>query len=134
MVKRERVIPPKAPLFNPQEIRDLIYAWKAAWENKDLVTYLSVYDPNFRSRGMNLKAWKKHRERLNHKYSSIQVDIQDLIIVKGPSDTVRVSFKQGYQADGYHDFGLKKINLVKKGKYWKIKNEEWLPLDRKSLL
>jgi len=134
LVKRERVIPPKAPLFNPQEIRDLIYAWKAAWENKDLVTYLSMYDPNFRSREMNLKAWKKHRERLNHKYRSIQVDIQDLIVVKGPSDTVRVSFKQGYQADGYHDFGLKKINLVKKGKYWKIKNEEWLPLDRKSLL
>jgi ABC-type Fe3+-citrate transport system substrate-binding protein len=83
---------------------------------------------------MNLKALKKHRERLNHKYSSIQVDIHDLIIVKGSSDTVRVSFKQRYQVDGYHDFGLKKINLVKKGKYWKIKNEEWLPLDRKSLL
>jgi murein L,D-transpeptidase YafK len=134
LVKREQVTPPKAPLFNPQEIRDLIYAWKAAWENKDLETYLSVYDPKFRSRGMNLKAWKKHRERLNDKFRSIQVDIQDLIIVHGPKDTVRVSFKQDYQADGYHDFGLKKINLEKKGTHWKIKNEEWLPLDRKSHL
>jgi murein L,D-transpeptidase YafK len=134
LVKRERVIPPKAPPFNPQEIRDLIFAWKSAWENKDLNKYLSAYDPNFRSRGMNLKAWKKHRERLNHKYHSIQVGIQDLIILKGPSNTIKVSFKQYYQADAYHDFGLKKINLVKKGKHWKIKSEEWLPMDRKSLL
>jgi murein L,D-transpeptidase YafK len=134
LVKRESLTPPVPPLFNPQEIRDLIYAWKAAWENKDLERYVSVYDPKFRSRGMNLKAWKKHRERLNHKYRSIRVDIQDLIIVKGPSGTVRVSFKQAYQADGYHDFGLKKIKLVKKGKDWKIKNEEWLPMDKKSLL
>lgn len=133
-VKRERIAPPKIPPFNPQEIRDLVFAWKAAWENKDLETYMSVYDSNFRSRGMNVKAWRKHRERLNKKYRSIQVDVRDLIIVRGSNNTVKVSFKQDYQADGYRDFGLKKINLVKKGKHWKIKDEEWLPLDRKSLL
>ena len=134
LVKREKLTPPKAPLFNPQEIRDLVYAWKAAWENKDLDTYMSVYDRSFRSRGMNVKAWRKHRARLNKKYSTIQVDVQDLIIVRGSNNTAKVSFKQDYQADEYHDFGLKKINLVKKGKYWKIKSEEWLPLDQKPLL
>ena len=125
--------PPKAPAFDPQEIRDLIFTWKEAWEKEDLKTYISFYDPGFRSRGMNVKAWKKHRNRLNHKYKSIQVDIQDLIIIRGPSQTAKVSFKQNYQADAYRDFGLKKMNLVKKGEHWKIKNEEWLPMDRTSL-
>ena len=131
-VEKKWLYPPKPPLFNPQEIRDLIYAWKAAWEQEDLKTYIAFYDSNFRSRGMDLKAWKKHRDSLNGKYHTIQVDVQDLIIVPGQSDMVKVSFKQNYQADGYHDFGLKKMKLIKKGKHWKIKSEEWLPMDRKS--
>ena len=42
------------------------------------------------------------------------MDSQDLIIILGPSHTAKVSFKQNYQADEYHDFGHKKINLVEK--------------------
>ena len=133
LVDKKQFAPPKAPLFNPQDIRDLIFTWKEAWEKEDLKTYISFYDPGFRSRGMNVKAWKNHRKRLNHKYNSIQVDIQDLIIIRGPSQTAKVSFKQNYRADKNQDFGLKKMNLVKKGKHWKIKNEEWLPMDRTSL-
>ena len=33
--------------------------------------------------------------------------------------------KQDYRADGYRDYGVKKIVLVKKGDDWKIKKEEW---------
>ena len=133
LADKKRYSPPKAPPFNPREIKDLIYAWKEAWEKEELKTYLSYYDPNFRSRGMDLKAWKRHREKLNDKYQSIQVDIQDLIIVRGPGQTANVSFKQDYLADEYRDFGLKKMNLVKKGEHWKIRNEEWEPLDRISI-
>ena len=132
LADKKRFTPPKAPPFNPREIKDLIYAWKEAWEKEELKAYIAYYDPSFRSRGMNLTAWKKHREELNDKYRSIQVNIQDLIIVPGPGQTVKVSFKQDYLADEYHDFGLKKMNLVKKGEHWKIRNEEWAPLDRIS--
>ena len=132
LADKNRFTPPKAPRFNPREIKDLIYAWKEAWEKEELKTYIAYYDSNFRSRGMDLAAWEKHREQLNDKYRSIQVDIQDLIIVPGPGQTVKVSFKQDYSADEYRDYGLKKMNLVKKGEYWKIKNEEWVPLDRTS--
>ena len=129
---KKRLTPPKAPRFDPREIRNLIYAWKEAWEKEELKTYISYYDPSFRSRGMDLVAWKKHREKLNDKYHSIQVDIQDLIIVPGPGRTVKISFKQDYLADEYRDYGIKKMTLVKKGEHWKIKNEEWAPLDRIS--
>ena len=132
LADKKRVTPPKAPPFNPREIKDLIYAWKEAWEREELKSYIAFYDSSFRSRGMNLVAWEKHREKLNDKYRSIQVDIQDLIVVRGPGQTAKVSFTQDYSADDYHDYGLKKMNLVKKGELWKIKNEEWVPLDRTS--
>jgi len=43
-----------------------------------------------------------------------------------------VSFTQKYEADDYEDEGLKSLLLVKRGKGWKIKEEEWKPLDQES--
>jgi len=43
-----------------------------------------------------------------------------------------VSFTQKYEADDYEDEGLKSLLLVKRGKDWKIKEEEWKPLDQES--
>ena len=61
----------------PKELKRLVEAWKKAWEQKDLSAYLSFYDSGFQSRGMDFKAWKKHREKLNQKYRSIAVGISN---------------------------------------------------------
>ncbi len=122
---------PEKPLpISSEDIKTFISAWKKAWEDKDLEAYISFYDAQFRSRGMNLNAWKAHRERLNRKYPSLEVAISDLVVVQFSDDTARVSFKQDYRANGYRDFGLKKILLIKRGEHWKIKKEEWTPLRR----
>jgi len=123
--------PKKPSLSGLKKIKAFIYSWKEAWEKKDFKTYIACYDNKFRSRGMNLKAWKRHRKRLNKKYRSIKVELDDLIIVQNSSQTSRVSFRQSYWADGYHDVGLKRIFLTIKGKRWKIKKEEWSPLGGK---
>lgn len=83
---------------------------------------------------MDLKAWEQHRERLNQKYLSIRVDLTDLSIVQVSNSTAKVSFKQDYQADGYHDFGLKNLLLIKRGENWKIQKETWQKLSGKSRL
>ena len=108
-----------------ERIERFIYAWKQAWEQKDLDTYLACYAVDFQSRGMDLGAWQRHRERLNQKYRSVNVNISDLKVLAVTRDSVTVRFKQDYRADGYRDYGLKKIVLVKKGDDWKIKKEEW---------
>ena len=69
-----------------------------------------------------------HRERLNQKYRSVNVNISDLKVLAVTRDSVTVRFKQDYRADGYRDYGLKEIVLVKKGNDWKIKKEEWQAL------
>ena len=115
-----------------KELRRVVEAWKKAWEQKDLAAYMSFYDSGFQSRGMDFKAWKKHREKLNQKYRSIAVGISDLKIEQASAVMASVSFTQKYEADDYEDEGLKSLLLVKRGKDWKIKEEEWKPLDQES--
>jgi murein L,D-transpeptidase YafK len=115
-----------------KDIRRMLDFWKKAWEQKNLPSYMAFYDRDFRSRGMDLKAWKKHREKLNQKYRSITVDIADLKIERTSAVMASVSFTQKYEADDYEDDGLKSLLLVKRGKDWKIKEEEWKPLDQES--
>lgn len=122
----------KRPEFRPEEIKKVVFKWKDAWEREKLNSYISFYDSSFRSRGMNLSAWKKHRNSLNRKYSKITVNIKDLKIRKLSKGKVAVTFKQDYRADRFHDYGLKNILLIKRGNKWKIKKEEWKPLPRKS--
>jgi murein L,D-transpeptidase YafK len=115
-----------------KELRRVVEAWKKAWEHKDLAAYMSFYDSGFQSRGMDFKAWKKHREKLNQKYRSIAVGISNLTIELASAVMASVSFTQKYEADDYEDEGLKSLLLVKRGKGWKIKEEEWKPLDQES--
>ncbi|UCB49785.1 MAG: hypothetical protein JSW56_02505, partial [Deltaproteobacteria bacterium] len=84
------------------------------------------------SRGMDLEAWKEHRQRLNERYHSVKVEVMDMSIVQVSKWTAKVTFKQNYQADEYQDFGLKNLLLVKRGEHWKIKEEEWHQLIQKS--
>ena len=115
-----------------KELRRVVEAWKRAWEQKDLAAYMAFYDPGFRSKGMDFKAWKKHRENLNQKHRSIAVGISNLKIEQASAAMASVSFTQKYEADDYEDEGLKSLLLVRRGKDWKIKEEEWKPLDQES--
>jgi murein L,D-transpeptidase YafK len=115
-----------------KDIKRALEAWKKAWEQKDLHSYMSFYDPGFQSRGMDFRAWKKHREKLNQKYRSIAVEISDVKIERPSATTAIVRFAQKYEADDYEDAGAKSLLLVRRGKVWKIKEEEWKPLDQES--
>ena len=117
-----------------EEIKRFIDLWRKAWERKDLKTYMACYDKEFRSRGMGLKSWKRHHEGLNRKYRSLKIHISNLKVEEVSDGAASVTFKQNYRADEYNDIGLKEISIIKKGKHWKIRKEEWQPLGRSSRL
>jgi len=117
-----------------EEIQRFIELWRKAWERKDLKTYIACYDTQFRSRSMGLRSWKRHREGLNRKYRSLEIQISNLKVEQVSDGAASVTFKQNYRADEYNDVGLKEISLIKKGKHWKIRKEEWQPLGRNSRL
>ena len=121
----------KAWAAHQKEIKRFVNSWKNAWEREDLDAYISCYDSTFLSRGMDLEAWREHRKRLNRKYDSLRIRVKGLKIERVSRRMVAASFKQDYRGDRYRDYGLKKVLLVKKGMEWKIKREEWKPLNKK---
>lgn len=122
--------PGKTEIFSPEEVERFILSWKKAWENKDIKGYISCYHPTFRSRGMNVESWRKHRQRLNNKYGRLSIDLEDLKITRVSDHRARASFLQVYRADTYQDIGHKELHLARKGGHWKIEEEEWRPLKR----
>ena len=78
---------------------------------------------------MDINTWKGHRQRLNEKYDNINIDISKIKIQSLESgEKAKVSFVQRYKADSYRDKGKKNILLIKKGKDWKIMEEDWSPI------
>jgi len=112
------------------EIETVIISWIDAWEKKDTERYITFYDAGFRSRGMDLKAWERHRNRVNIRNQIINVEISGLKITRVSDDQADVAFIQDYSADNYADHGEKNMVLIKKGKEWKIKKEEWIEISK----
>lgn len=124
-VRIAKKAPSRVPVAGLHEIKDFIDIWKSSWEQQDLSTYIGVYDQKFRSRGMDLKAWKRYKEKLNKKYRSIKIQISKLKIVRFSANSVWVRFRQIYQTGTYHDLGVKNLFLVRGKEGWKIKKETW---------
>lgn len=120
--------------YDLPEINHFLDAWKNAWEKKDLNAYIGFYDGRFNYSGMNLKAWKTYKAKLNKKYKSVKIQLGQIKIIKRSGNGAHVRFRQNYQADTYHDSGIKDMFLVKHGNKWKIKKEKWRPTALRSPL
>lgn len=119
-----------APVLTNQkkEIKNIIDAWIKAWEKKDLEAFIGFYDPGFRFRDMDLKAYKKYKIDTFRKYSRISVTASNLEIdVKG--DKAEAVFMQVFRADQYKDYGLKRLVFTSRGGHWRIISESWQKLD-----
>lgn len=122
----------RPPVADLHEIKDFVDTWKNAWEQQDLSTYMGLYDQKFRSQGMDLEAWKRYKEKLNKKYRSIKIQISKLKIIRHSANSVRVRFRQSYQADTYHDLGIKNLYLERSKEGWKIIKETWYNIDGRA--
>lgn len=105
-------------------IGDLVAEWADAWSSKDTRQYRACYDLSFRARGMDLSAWMRYKERLNERYDSIRVWVEDLKIQQGPERST-VTFLQRYHSSGYQSVGIKRLRLRRVGGTWKIDREIW---------
>jgi len=129
--KRELVGRPAMKLVREREVSSierLITRWQEAWQGKDIRDYMAVYAKDFFSRGLDRDGWRRHKAELNRKNRRIQVEVRDLRIHLLSSARAVACFNQGYRSDTHHDYGRKTLQLVKRDKAWKIKNETWVPL------
>ncbi len=110
--------------------------WKTSWENKDIKTFFSLYDKDFRygkNLKGNLKSFIRSKKRKILRKKNIEVSISDLKILYlkngyKDKDLVVTHFLQFYKGDYYKDYGIKKIYWVGKNNNFKIIGEEFTKL------
>lgn len=106
------------------EINKWIEDWRAAWERKDIDSYIAKYGSEFRSMKMNREQWREYKTKLNENYKSITVRISRPAIFKD-RDTAVVRFLQEYHSDQHSDYGEKVLYLKKDNEGYKIVGESW---------
>ncbi len=102
---------------SPKEIevkRALMVAWLKrwleAWQSKNLDNYMSFFHPDFRSKRMNWKQWKRYKSGLATTYGEISITISEPRIIHYKDKWI-VQFIQKYKSDKYEDFGHKTLYI-----------------------
>ena len=134
-----------APLDTHLKVRQVLGKWQAAWEEKDLRTYMSIYSAEAQIRRVTVRDGKEtsvylskgqlrsKMKKLNSLYAEIQVSISNLQ-VNGDRAVAEVKFLQkftGTPASGsrpaYSDYGTKKLNMMVDpiDGHWRIYSETW---------
>ena len=134
-----------APLDTHLKVRQVLGKWQAAWEEKDLKTYMSIYSNEAQITRVSVRDGREtsvyltkgqlrsKMRKLNTMYADIQVSISNLQ-VNGDRAVADVKFLQkftGTPASGsrpaYSDYGTKKLNLMvdPTDGHWRIYAETW---------
>lgn len=101
----------------------MVDAWAKAWSRKDVKSYLSFYDKDFRAPGgASRKAWEQEREQRVGKPGKISVDIEKPD-AKVDGDVAIVRFRQNYDSPGFNSSTAKTLELVKRNGTWRIRQE-----------
>jgi len=117
------------PQASPNEvsIENFVEKWRRSWEEGDVQTYIGCYHSDFTSRGMDIQAWKSHKQRLFSLSAKRNVQLSDMQIQANGSSAV-VTFTQSYQVAKHLDVGLKTLKLRRHQDRWTITRENWYPI------
>ncbi len=106
------------------EIEKTVKAWLAAWSSKDIEKYGLYYANDFKSQGMDKRAWLAYKKLLNKKYDYIKVTGNNFKTDKGKNISI-VTFVQKYESSRFRATGIKKLILKLENGEWKIFRETW---------
>ncbi len=105
-------------------IRTSIYAWRDAWQSKNIDSYRSFYSPHFRSRTYDYHDWMDEKTRRFKKAAPISLIISEPKINFDGNQAV-ARFNQKYECLSLSKVGEKKLILAKTNGMWRIVAEEW---------
>lgn len=97
-----------------EQAQGLIEQWRLDWESGNVEKYLSHYDNEFSSRGMNLRAWQSYKRRVAKSKKEISVELNDVSIFAYPDedDLMVVTFRQHYESNNFN-------GSARKRQYWR---------------
>lgn len=117
------------PAGDIDDVQTLIYAWRDAWQDKDINRYISFYSPVYQTKSLNYIGLMKKKAQLFQRPGAIAVELSDFDIRIDHQRAVS-RFIQRYQDSTISDVGEKTLILIKSNLTWKIISEEWQPLNK----
>jgi murein L,D-transpeptidase YafK len=106
------------------DVNQWVEGWRAAWETKNIDSYIENYADNFRSLRMNRNQWRRYKQRLASSYKSIGVRLSKPAVYVDRTHAI-VRFIQEYTSELHSDVGEKVLFLKKAGDTYKIVGETW---------
>ena len=120
--------PAKADPESRKAVKSFLQQWKSAWEQKNLDSFMKMYDASFRAGSMTAQELRKSKQRFFSKYRLIRVEVSRLEI-EPVKEGYSVRFVQSFRGDDYRDKGWKSMVLAGgKDQGFRIKSEKWRPL------
>lgn len=106
-----------------------IERWIKDWAGKDVDSYLSHYDAEFRpERKESRQSWEAERRRQIGNAPSIKVQAEGLKLTYQGDDRATARFTEMLKVEGYRRIAEKQLALIRRGQEWKIRAERVLRL------
>ncbi len=114
-----------------EKLKETVFRWLGAWQNKNLEEYLANYDKrDFRDpiKG-DFAGFRAHKRQVFSYPGKPEIRIENLSILRSDEYAV-ATFKQFYQAGNLNGDGYKSLYLKRNDYYdWKIIAERWSKAD-----
>lgn len=108
-----------------QETLNLVEAWRQAWSDKDVSTYLSYYDASYVPADFpTAEAWRNSRERSLKRPKFIRIQLDELEVLPLTETTMQVRFVQRYESNTFKDQVRKQLVWQQADETWKIVQEK----------
>ena len=105
-------------------IIDTVMGWSNAWSAQNSDAYLAYYADHFSPpNGYSRQRWEQDRRIRLRKPAFIRISIQAPKVTLLSERTARLTFKQGYQSNSFHDAVIKTLLLEKIDGSWQILDE-----------
>ena len=105
------------------EVRSTLNAWRDAWTQRNVPTYLSFYVATFKGSESTPENWRASRKRIISHAKKIEVSIGEPEIRIDAPDHASATFSQKYRADNKRDAGSKTLQLRRIDGRWLIEQE-----------
>jgi murein L,D-transpeptidase YafK len=116
-----------------ESLKSFFMSWVKTWESKSLDQYIDHYHTDFSANGKNKSAWRAYKANLNSRYSSIEVNPENVFYYRHPKYSM-VTFTQNYRSKlksgawGHRSRGTKILYIAEEANQPKIIAETYTEL------
>ena len=105
-------------------VQDALEAWRAAWTERNLASYLGTYAPGISpARGVSRETWEAGRRSVIWRAKEVSIAFENVAVQLQDGTHATTVFKQVYRSESYGDEVIKTLRWERLGNRWLIVEE-----------